>query len=207
MNFTPLPKNFFLRDTLTVAKDLLGKTIVRKSGRKFLTGKIVETEAYIGEHDTASHAYGRITPRNETLYMEGGICYVYFIYGNYYCFNTVTGKEGEGSGVLIRAIEPLSGIEKMHLNRGPVKKVHDLTNGPGKLCMALNIDKSLNRTIITEVNNKVFMAKPQKPEKLDIAVSKRIGIDGSNHAHLPYRFFIKDNPYVTRHKLNKQSIQ
>ena len=207
MNFTPLTKKFFLRDTLTVARDLLGKIIVRKSGRQYLTGKIVETEAYTGAHDTASHAYGRITPRNETLYMEGGICYVYFIYGNYYCFNTVTGKDGEGSGVLIRALEPLSGIERMHHNRGAIKNIHDLTNGPGKLCMALNIDKSINRTNITEVNNKVFVAKPVKREKFETAVSKRIGIEGSKHAHLPYRFFIKDNPYVTKHKLNKELIK
>lgn len=179
---------------------------MRRSGKGFLAGKIVETEAYIGAHDPASHAYGRITPRNETLYMEGGICYVYFIYGNYYCVNTVTGRDGEGSGVLIRAVEPVLGLKKMKTRRPSAKNIHDLTNGPGKLCIAMDIDKQLNRTDITKVN-KIFVSRPLKKEKFDIAVSKRIGIGSEYAADFPYRFFIKDNPFVTKHKFNKEIIK
>jgi len=138
--------------------------------------------------------------------MEGGICYVYFIYGNYFCVNTVTGKEGEGSGVLLRAIEPISAVEQMIENRGITKTPFDLSNGPGKLCMAMDIDRKLNRTDITKINP-LFVSKPFKKEKFQIAVSKRIGIGSEISAEFPYRFFIKDNPYVTRHKYNKQIIE
>lgn len=138
--------------------------------------------------------------------MEGGICYVYFIYGNYFCVNTVTGKAGEGSGVLIRAVEPVLGEEIMRSNRGDVRSAFDVTNGPGKLCMAMDIDRDLNRTDITKVN-KLFVSKPFKSEKFDVAVSKRIGIGSEISAEFPYRFFIKDNPYVTKHKFNKQIIE
>jgi DNA-3-methyladenine glycosylase len=138
--------------------------------------------------------------------MEGGICYVYFIYGNYFCVNTVTGKEGEGSGVLIRAIEPVLGEDKMRENRGETKNSYDLSNGPGKLCMAMDIDRGLNRTNITKINP-LFVSKHFKKEKFDIAVSKRIGIGSEISAEFPYRFFINDNPYVTKHKFNKQIIE
>lgn len=204
--FSPLPKKFYLRDTLIVARELLGKLIVRKSGNRFIAGKIVETEAYIGAHDPASHAYGRVTPRNSTLYMEGGICYVYFIYGNYFCFNTVTGKDGEGSGVLIRAVEPVTGIKRMERNRPKIKNFHDISNGPGKLCLALEIDKKLNRTDITGIG-KLFVSRPLKKEKFTTAVSKRINIGFDYGWEFPYRFFIKDNPFVTKHKFNKEIIE
>lgn len=138
--------------------------------------------------------------------MEGGICYVYFIYGNYYCVNTVTGKDGEGSGVLIRAVEPISGLNKMKKRRPLAKNIHDITNGPGKLCMAMEIDKRLNRTDITKVN-KIFVSRPFEKEKFSTVVSKRIGIGSEYAADFPYRFFIKDNPFVTKHKFNKEIIQ
>lgn len=201
--YTPLPKKFYLRDTVTVSKELLGKLLVRKTGNTYLAGKITETEAYIGEHDPACHAFGRITPRNQTLYEDGGICYVYLIYGNYFCFNTVTEKKGEGSAVLIRAVEPIEGIEIMKSNRGNVKAPHDLTNGPGKLCLAMDIDKSLNAHDITK-EGEIFIAKPLKKEKFEIVTTRRIGLNVG--IDFPYRFFIKDNPYVTRHKFNKESL-
>jgi DNA-3-methyladenine glycosylase len=138
--------------------------------------------------------------------MEGGICYVYFIYGNYYCVNTVTGKHGEGSGVLIRAIEPVLGIEKMKTRRVKAKNLYDISNGPGKLCMAMDIDKSLNRSDITTIN-KIFVSSPFEKEKFNISVTKRIGINSEQAIDLPYRFFIKDNPYVTKHKFNKDIIE
>lgn len=185
---------------------MLGKLIVRRIGKRILAGKIVETEAYIGDHDPASHAYGRITPRNSTLYMEGGICYVYFIYGNYFCFNTVTGKDGEGSGVLVRAVEPVIGIKSMEKNRPSIKNFHDISNGPGKLCLALDIDKKFNRADITKTG-KIFVSGFPKKEKFITAVSKRINIGFDYGWEFPYRFFIKDNPFVTKHKFNKEIIK
>lgn len=197
-----LRKAFYLNDTLTVSKQLLGKFLVRKYNGSYLTGKIVETEAYLGDTDPACHAYGRITPRNSTLFMEGGISYVYFIYGNYFCFNVVTEKEGIGAAVLIRALEPETGLETMKLLRGKINKEHDLTNGPAKLCLAFGIDGKLNGTDLQSKD--IFISQDSVKENFTIAVSRRIGIEKGSH--FPYRFFIKNNPFVTRHKLNKEII-
>lgn len=197
-----LRKEFYLNDTLTVSKQLLGKFLVRKYNGSYLTGKIVETEAYLGDTDPACHAYGRITPRNSTLFMEGGIAYVYFIYGNYFCFNVVTEKEGFGAAVLIRALEPVTGSATMKLLRGKIKKEHDLTNGPAKLCLAFGIDGKLNGTDLQSKD--IFISRGPAEENFTVAVSRRIGIEKGSH--FPYRFFIKDNPFVTRHKLNKEII-
>ncbi|MCE1163986.1 MAG: DNA-3-methyladenine glycosylase [Bacteroidetes bacterium] len=196
-----LHENFYLQDTLTVSAALLGKILVRKTGRHVLSGKIVETEAYLGDSDPACHAYGRVTPRNHTLYMKGGIAYVYFIYGNYYCFNVVTERKGVGAAVLIRAVEPFTGVEQMKLRRPKIRTEHDLTNGPAKLCLSFGIDRKLNEADLQ--SDEIYISKGNK-EKFTIAVSRRIGIEKG--AHFPYRFFIKDNPYVTRHKLNKEII-
>lgn len=138
--------------------------------------------------------------------MEGGICYVYFIYGNYFCFNTVTGKDGEGSGVLVRAVEPVIGIKSMEKNRPNIKNFHDISNGPGKLCLALDIDKKFNRADITKTG-KIFVSGFPKKEKFITAVSKRINIGFDYGWEFPYRFFIKDNPFVTKHKFNKEIIK
>ncbi|MBI5404248.1 MAG: DNA-3-methyladenine glycosylase [Ignavibacteriae bacterium] len=195
-----LTDNFFKRETLKTAKDLLGKVLVKNNGKKgILSGKIVETEAYIGEHDPACHAFQKTSGRSSVLYEEGGTIYVYFIYGNYYCFNVVTEKKGTGSAVLIRAVEPLEGIGQMKLNRPGIKSIHDLTNGPSKMCMAFGIGREFNNTRLSAKG--IFISEPLGEEKLKIAVSKRIGI--VKGAELPYRFFIKDNPYVTKHKFNK----
>ncbi len=197
-----LRKAFYLNDTLTVSKQLLGKYLVRKYEGYYLCGKIVETEAYLGDTDPACHAYGRITPRNSILFMEGGIAYVYFIYGNYFCFNVVTEKKGTGAAVLIRALEPVTGSETMKLLRGKIKKEHDLTNGPAKLCLAFGIDGKLNGTDLQSKD--IFISRDSVKENFTVAVSRRIGIEKGSH--FPYRFFIKDNPFVTRHKLNKEII-
>ncbi|MDD5362553.1 MAG: DNA-3-methyladenine glycosylase [Ignavibacteria bacterium] len=195
-------RDFYLQDTLTVSKKLLGKYLVRKFRNIYLAGKIVETEAYLGDTDPACHAFGRITPRNQTLYEEGGIAYVYFIYGNYYCFNVVTEKKGIGAAVLIRALEPVSGISIMKLNRNKIKNDADLTNGPAKLCLSLNIDKKFNGADLT--GKEIFIAGGVNKEKTTAVVTKRIGI--VKGADLPYRFFIKGNPYITKHKLNKEIL-
>jgi len=194
---------FYLRDSITVSRELLGKIIVRKSGNNILTAKIVETEAYVGEYDPASHAYMKFTERNRVMYDRGGKVYVYFIYGNYYCFNIVSERRGIGNATLIRAVEPLEGIVKMKKFRGEIKNIYDLTNGPAKLCMALNIDKSLYGKDVTEEND-IFISSPLKKESFEIVNSKRIGLNKG--IDYPYRFFIKDNPYVTKHKLNKEII-
>jgi DNA-3-methyladenine glycosylase len=201
-DYIKLKRTFYTRDTVTVAKELLGKYIFKKSGKGFLCGRIVETEAYLGDEDPACHAFRKITKRNEPMFEEGGIAYVYFIYGNYYCFNVVTEKQGIGSAVLIRGVEPISGIQAMRKYRGVIHKDCDLTNGPSKFCLAFNIDKKDNRVDLTE--ERIFISKPKKKESIIISVAKRIGI--REGAELPYRYFIKDNPYVTKHKLNKEII-
>lgn len=200
---TPLKRKFYLNDTITVAKKLLGKVIVRKTGKKVLTAKIVETEAYIGDHDPACHAYQKITERNKILYETGGMSYVYFIYGNYYCFNVVCEEKGLGNAVLIRAVEPLTGTETMKKFRGSVKNIHELTNGPAKLCMSLDIDKKLYGADLTKTGN-IYITRDAKRNDFEIITTKRIGLNVGKD--FPYRFFIKDNPYVTRHKFNKEII-
>ena len=200
--YVKLNKSFYIRDTVSVAKELLGKYIFKKSGRSFLIGKIVETEAYLGDEDPACHAFRKVTKRNEPMFEEGGISYVYFIYGNYFCFNVVTESQGIGAAVLIRGVEPVYGIAAMRKNRGVINKDFDLTNGPSKFCLAFNIDKKDNREDLTK--DKIFISKSKKKESIIINVAKRIGI--KEGAELPYRFFIKDNPYVTKHKFNKKII-
>ncbi len=197
-----LGKAFYINDTLTVSKLLLGKFLVRKYKDSYLCGKIVETEAYLGDTDPACHAYGRVTPRNAIMFKEGGIAYVYFIYGNYFCFNVVTEKEGIGAAVLIRALEPVAGLDTMKLLRGRIKREHDITNGPAKLCLALGIDGNCNGADLQSKD--LFISEDAAKGNFTVAVSRRIGIEKGSH--FPYRFFIKDNPFVTRHKLNKQII-
>jgi DNA-3-methyladenine glycosylase len=197
--YIPLKHDFYERDTIIVAKELLGKVLIRRINKnKFLSGKIVEVEAYMGDHDPACHAYQKVTGRSSTLYKDGETIYVYFIYGNYYCFNIVTEKKGIGSAVLIRAVEPLEGIDIMKKFRPKVKKLHDLTNGPSKFCLAFNIDRKYNGKKLS--TDGIFISNPLKKEKFEIVTSKRIGI--VKGADFPYRFFIKNNQYVTKHKLN-----
>ena len=201
--YKPVGRKFYLRDTVTVSKDLLGKLIVRKTKYETLIAKITETEAYRGSDDPASHSYLKITKRNKVMFDTGGRVYVYFIYGNYNCFNIVTEKKGTGSAVLIRAAEPVEGIELMKSFRGKIKNIYELTNGPGKLCKALNIDKTFYGKDVTE-EGEIFISYPQRKEKFEIVSTKRIGI--SKGADLPFRFFIKDNPFVTKHKFNNEII-
>lgn len=199
----PLPREFYLRNTITVSKDLLGKVIIRKTGNRILAAKIVEVEAYLGNSDPASHAYHKITERNKAMYGIGGHAYVYFIYGNYYCFNVVCEEEGIGHAALIRAVEPVEGIEIMKTFRSKTKNIHDLTNGPAKLCLAMNIDKKLYGADLTK-KGEIYITDMFSNSPEEILASKRIGINVA--VDLPYRFFLKDNPFVTRHKFNKEII-
>lgn len=174
-----IPRAFYDRDTLVVAKELLGKYIVRKIGRKKLVGMIVETEAYL-QNDPASHAYRGKTPRNAPMFESPGHAYIYFIYGNHYCFNAVTERHGRAGAVLIRALEPISGIDLP-------------TNGPGKLTKALRIDTGSNRADLTKGD---LVIAAGKEKKFSIIRTTRIGL--SRASKRPLRFYIKGNPSVSR---------
>ncbi|AQR92824.1 DNA-3-methyladenine glycosylase [Clostridium saccharoperbutylacetonicum] len=200
-----LNKEFYKQGALILAKELLGKVVVRTVNNLTLKAKIVETEAYVGEIDKASHAYnGRRTDRTEPLFREGGIAYVYFIYGKYYCFNVISGIEDKGEGVLVRALEPLNEFD--YLARKRFGKSFDelsetnkkaLTNGPSKLCIAFSIDKSENYKKLYEEGD--FYIEDSNDEKFDIVETTRIGIDYAEEAiDFPWRFYIKDNKYISK---------
>ena len=187
-----LSRKFFAQPTLQVARNLLGKYLVfRQNGTK-LSGKIVETEAYIGKDDPASHAFGRVTSRNQIMYGPPGYAYIYFIYGNHYCLNFVTEKEGFPAAVLIRALEPSDGIEKMSKNRNSAT-AENLTNGPGKLCQAFGIDKNFNGCDIT--SNSLFV-EDRNEEIYRIESSNRIGINQGNDKK--WRFYVAQNSFVSK---------
>lgn len=196
----PLQKNFYEQNTIDVAKSLLGKKFIRKINNNILSGIIVETEAYTGKDDPSAHSYNGITKRNEIMFAGGGYAYIYFIYGNYFCFNVTTSTKDAGHAVLIRGIEPVDGIEHMKQRRNQTK-ITELTNGPGKICQALGIDISLNGIDVTN-NDELFITEGIN-HNFKISVSPRIGI--SKAEDLPHRFFIHDNQFITRHKFNKLS--
>ncbi|WP_346928584.1 DNA-3-methyladenine glycosylase [Clostridium sp.] len=203
MKLNTLSPSFFQRDARKVAEDLLGKILVRNYMGFKLTGRIVETEAYVGKIDKASHAYNyKKTPRTEPLFKSAGIAYVYKIYGMYNCMNIVTGTEGDPQGVLIRAIEPIDGIEIMSENRFKKpfadlksREIFNLTSGPGKLCIAFNIDKSLNAHSIFSDELSLY---EDDFEDFNIVYSKRIGIDYAEEAKdFLWRYYIDGNKYVS----------
>jgi len=186
-NLFPLSRSFYNRPTLLVAKELLGTFLVHQmNAHQQLIGKIVETEAYIGEDDPACHAARGRTSRTEIMYGPPGYAYIYFIYGMYYCLNAVTEREGFPAAVLIRAVQPVAGVELMQELRGNARP-RELANGPGKLCQAFGLDKSLNGADLC--GSKLFIATGSSPEPDEIATSPRIGIRaGKEH---PWRFYIK----------------
>jgi len=194
-----LPQEFYTRSSVvTVARELLGKLLVVPSpaGAR-ISAKIVEVEAYRGPQDRAAHSYGgRRTKRTETMYGVGGTAYVFFVYGMYNQFNVVTNAAGAPHAVLIRAVEPVEGIELMRKRR-PHKTDHNLTNGPGKLCIALGIDRSLDAADLT--GNKVWIEAGEHISRSRILAGPRIGIDyAEDWVDKPWRFWIKNNPYVSR---------
>lgn len=196
---TILNRNFFSRPTLTVSRELLGQRLVRKLNGQRLSGLIVETEAYIGPSDTASHASKGRTARTEVMFGPPGLAYIYLIYGMYYMLNLVTEQTDFPAAVLIRAIEPQEGIEVMQSNRLLASPAPRLTNGPGKLCQALAIDKSLHGWDVTAGQQLWLESAPAVPDD-DVATGPRVGID---YAHptdrdAPWRFWVKGNRYVSR---------
>jgi len=182
-----LERNFFVKPTLEVAKNLLGKILVRIIDRKRLAGKIVETEAYIGPKDKASHAYlGKKTPRNQAEYLIGGHIYIYLVYGMYWQLNISTEEEGKPTCVLIRALEPMEGIASS-------------TNGPGKLCRALGLDKSFYGEDLCQ-SKRIWLENGPKIPQSQIVKTPRIGIDyaGPYWSKIKWRFYIKGNKFVSR---------
>jgi DNA-3-methyladenine glycosylase len=194
-----LPRSFYLQDTITVARALLGCVLWRRIGRERLAARLVEVEAYLGANDSASHARrGLRSLRNEAMYLPGGHAYVYFTYGMHWCVNVVTGEADIAEAVLLRAAGPVRGIETMRERRPKAKRDRDLMNGPGKLCSALAIDKSLNGE---PLDGKSLWLAPRDGEVHDdeIAVSHRIGVENSGEAAgWPLRFYLRGNPYVSR---------
>jgi DNA-3-methyladenine glycosylase len=188
-----LSREFYARGTVRVAKNLLGKHLVRVKGKTRMVGMIVEVEAYKGSDDPASHAFRGPTPRNAPMFGEPGHAYVYFTYGNHHCLNVTTQARGTPGAVLIRAIEPLEGISLMRRLRPNVPD-SALTNGPGKLTKALGIDKSLNEVDLTEPG--VLFVEDVKNEQLEIKRSTRIGIRvGKENL---WRFYVSGNQYVSK---------
>lgn len=186
----PLPRSFYLRPAPLVARELLGKILEFES----VSGRIVETEAYLGEDDGAAHSARGVTPRTKIIFGPPGHAYVYFIYGMYDCLNIVCEPEGIAGCVLIRALEPVSGLDKMRSRRPAARHDEDLANGPGKLTRALGIRITHNGADVTK--GPITIHRPERMEKFEIATSPRIGIAKS--ADLPLRFFIRGNKFVSR---------
>lgn len=195
-----LPRKFYRRSTVVVAKALLGKRLVHIVRGKRVSGLIVEVEAYLGEKDAAAHTFGgRRTSRNEAMYGEGGHAYVYFIYGMHWCLNAVTRGHNQPEAVLIRALEPEEGIEAMKKRRKTDLK--NLTNGPAKLCQALGVTRKLNGTDLVSSSKLFIEETPKKYSQRDIQKDRRIGVAYAGKAALwPLRFYIDQNPFVSKKK-------
>lgn len=193
-----LNRPFFAQDTLSVACGLLGQRLVRVLDGERLSGRIVEVEAYVGEEDQACHARCGRTERNAPMYGPPGHAYVYFVYGMHHCFNVVTEREGFPAAVLVRALEPLEGIEAMRARRGRRADV-ELTSGPARLCQALGIDRRLNGVDLCASNAVLFIEENGAKLKGVVAAGPRVGVRGDEAAlTVPWRFCVQGNRYVSR---------
>ena len=195
-----LPRDFYDRDTIEVAKDLLGKHLVHVSGGVERVGRIVEVEAYLGPHDLAAHSAKGLTPRTKPMFGPPGHAYVYLIYGIYHCMNVVTQEEGLAEAVLLRGAEPLRGIESMRVRRPKAKRDYELMNGPGKICQALDVDKRLDGESLS--GETLWLTKRDiEVTEDDIAVSPRIGVENAGEAaRWPLRFFLRGNRFVSAYR-------
>ncbi len=200
-----LPRSFYEQDTITVARNLLGKYLVHNIEGEELAGKIVEVEAYMGPEDKAAHSYNyRRTKRTEVMYGPAGYVYIFRIYGMYNCINVVTAEVDKPHAVLIRALEPVLGLDKISVNRYSKKydeltksQIINLTNGPGKLCLALGINMSNYGDDLC--GDRIYITEGNVDDKFDIISSKRINVDyAEEYADYPWRFYIKGNPFVSK---------
>jgi DNA-3-methyladenine glycosylase len=195
----PLPRSFYRRSAEVVARDLLGRYLVRDLGGERLVLRLVETEAYLGARDRASHAWnGRRTARTETMYQEGGHAYVYFVYGMHWCLNAVTGPADHAEAVLLRAGEPLAGEARMRRRRGlPGGRASELASGPARLCQALGIDRSSNGAALWRGELRLCAGEPAA--EAEIAVAPRVGVAyAGDAAKWPLRFALRGNANVSR---------
>ena len=191
-----LPRSFYSRSTLDVASDLIGKVLVRRFRGRNLSGTIVETEAYVGPHDLACHASKGRTPRTAIMFGEAGHAYVYMIYGFHFCLNVVTEPADYPAAVLIRAVEPMEGIETMRRFRNNPEREIDIASGPGKLCKALSIDKKLNAEDL--LGDRLWI-EDRKINPGPIRTSPRVGVDyAGEYKDKPWRFYVEGNPHVSR---------
>lgn len=191
--------DFYNRSATSVAKSLLGKIFVRKIKGKILSGSIVEVEAYDGKNDEASHSYNGRTNRNRTMFGKAGHLYVYFTYGMHFCSNVVTDKDNCGAAVLIRAIEPIDGINILAQNRFGKKSISEkelinLCNGPAKICQAFSITKENDGINLT--GEEIYILDAPTVHEGSIVSTTRIGIKKS--IDLPWRYYIKDNRYISK---------
>ena len=196
----PVPRSFFNRDPRLVGRELLGKVLLRREGHATLAGRIVELEAYLGADDEAAHAASGKTARNEVLFGPPGHAYVYFIYGNHYCLNVSCLPKGDAGSLLIRALEPIEGIERMALNRDlEPDKLRLIASGPGRLAEALAITRMRDngKDLVSPESDLQILSDGFKPEA--IRETARIGITKS--IHLPLRFSIAGSPYVSGKRL------
>ena len=188
-----LPSSFYDRPTEQVARDLLGAILEHRSADGVAAGRIVETEAYLGPDDPACHAVAGRTERTWHLHGPPGIAYVYFVYGVHWCFNAVTREEGHGSAVLVRALQPIAGLDLMRRRRPGARRDVDLTNGPGKLCQALGVDGSFDGVRLDRGALRILGGDAVPDAEVD--VTARIGI--TRAADWPLRWFVRGNPYVS----------
>ncbi len=194
-----LPETFYLQtDVCKVAKQLIGKILVTKFENRLTAGRIIETEAYNGIVDKASHAWNnRRTNRTETMFAKGGVAYVYLCYGIHHLFNVVTNREDVPHAILIRALEPMAGIEEMLQRTRKQKPDHSITRGPGNVSKAMGI--SILHSGESLLRNKVYIADDgYRPKPSELIATPRIGVDyAEEDALLPYRFILKGNPYLS----------
>jgi DNA-3-methyladenine glycosylase len=195
--FSPLPREFYARPVLTVAKDVIGKVLVHHTAEGVLAARIVEAEAYRGPEDRAAHSWGgRRTQRTEAMFGPPGFAYVFFVYGMHWHLNLVTTREGAPHAVLLRAAQPLLGAALMAKRRGLAETNVNLTNGPGKLCQAFGIDKRHYAADLTKKS--LFLSDGDTPAAR-LGRSPRVGVDyAGSWAEKPWRFFERDNPWVSR---------
>ena len=180
-----LPRGFYARDTVTVARELLGMVLVHRVGADLRCGRIVEVEAYLGEHDLAAHTSRGLTQRNRSMFGPAGHAYVYMIYGMHHCMNTVTEKPGVGTGVLLRALAPLAGLEGVN------------ATGPGRLCRAMGIDRGFDGRDLCRGG--LYVAEPKDRSDVEIVAGPRIGVDYAGEwAAAPLRFHIAGERCVSR---------